>query len=78
MSTKKYGKTKEEIQASESLESRKIVKTIMDYGVSQSQILHICKLLSLELEDTIAMKRISGLIAEILDGDNNENSQIIV
>ena len=78
MSTKSYGKTKEEKLASESLESRKIVKTIMDYGVSQTQILQICKLLSLELENTSVMRRVSGLISEILDGEKEENSQIIV
>jgi len=78
MSTKNYGKTKEEKLASESLESRKIVKTIMDYGVSQTQILQICKLLSLELENTSVMRRVSGLISEILDGEEEENSQIIV
>ena len=78
MSIKKYGTTAEEKVAIESLESRKIVKTIMDYGVSQAQILQICRLLSLELEDITTMKRVSGLISEILDSvDQNENEIIV-
>tara|TARA_A100001011_G_C14065475_1_gene737975 strand:- start:142 stop:378 length:237 start_codon:yes stop_codon:yes gene_type:complete len=78
MTKKLYGKTEEEIVASESLECRDIVKTILDYGVSQRQILHICKLLSLELEDTNAMKKISSLVNEFLDGKSTEDTQIII
>ncbi len=78
MTKKLYGKTEEEKLASESLECRNIVKTILDYGVSQRQILHICKLLSLELEDTSAMKRISSLVNEFLDGKSTEDTKIII
>ncbi len=78
MTKKLYGKTEEEKLASESLECRNIVKTILDYGVSQRQILHICKLLSLELEDTNAMKRISSLVNEFLDGKSTEDTKIII
>ncbi len=78
MTKKLYGKTEEEKLASESLECRNIVKTILDYGVSQRQILHICKLLSLELEDTNAMKRISSLVNEFLDGKSTKDTKIII
>ena len=78
MTKKLYGKTEEEKLASETLECRNIVKTILDYGVSQRQILHICKLLSLELEDTNAMKRISSLVNEFLDGKSTKDTKIII
>jgi len=78
MNKKLYGKTEEEKIASESLECRNIVKTILEYGVTQRQILHICKLLSLELEDGNAMRRISSLINEFLDVENSEEKKIII
>jgi hypothetical protein len=74
----KFGKTAEEKLALESLESRKIVKTIMDYGVSQKQLLQICKLLCMELEDNNAMKRISALVDEILENNSQIENSIIV
>ena len=65
MTKKLYGKTEEEKLASESLECRNIVKTILDYGVSQRQILH-------------AMKRISSLVNEFLDGKSTKDTKIII
>jgi len=78
MGKKLYGKTPEEKSASEKLECRDIVRTIMDYGVSQQQLLHICKLLSLELEDGNAMKRISNLVGELLCEEAVEQKKIII
>ena len=78
MNKKLYGKTQEEKVASESLECRDIVMTIMEYGVSQRQLLHICKLLSLELDDGNAMRRISNLINEFLDIDSTKEKKIII
>jgi len=46
--------------------SREIVQSILDFGVSQKQIVYILKLLSLELEDVQAMQKINGFI------DNSE------
>jgi hypothetical protein len=48
---KKYGKNKEEEKLEQGVDAREIVKTVMDYGVSQYQIKKILYLLSLELED---------------------------
>ena len=42
--------------------SREIVKVILQYGVSQEDIVNIIKKLSLELEDTILMKNINKCI----------------
>tara|TARA_B100000424_G_scaffold237903_1_gene203658 strand:+ start:94 stop:312 length:219 start_codon:yes stop_codon:yes gene_type:complete len=41
--------------------SREIVQEIMNYGVTQQQILHIINLLALELEDNNMMRSIVGL-----------------
>ena len=42
--------------------SRDIVKVILQYGVSQEDIVNIIKKLSLELEDTNLMKNINKCI----------------
>ena len=41
--------------------SREIVQEIMNYGVTQKQILHIINLLALELEDNNLMRSIVDL-----------------
>lgn len=42
--------------------AREIVREIMNFGVSNSQIIYIIKLLSLELEDIHLMNSINSLI----------------
>ena len=71
---KKYGQTDEEKWASESLASREIVSEILNYGVTQRQIMNIAYLLSLELEDRNALQAISGVIKEHLDGETTTAS----
>ena len=44
--------------------SREIVQEIMNYGVTQKQILQIINLLALELEDNELMRSIVGLCTE--------------
>lgn len=44
------------------IECRHILKEIMDFGVTQHQILSLIYLLSLELEDNLLMKEITNLI----------------
>lgn len=44
--------------------SREIVQEIMDFGVSQKQILQIINLLALELEDNNLMRSIVDLCKE--------------
>ncbi|MAH43408.1 hypothetical protein CL614_06880 [archaeon] len=46
----------------ESVVAREIAKEIIDFGVTQEQILKICKFLVLELEDISIMKDIAGKI----------------
>ena len=46
------------------MKSREIVREIMDFGVSQSQIVYIIKLLALELEDVQVMNKINAFFEE--------------
>ena len=50
--------------------SREIVATILDYGVSQQQILAIIKLLALELEDIHLSQQISKFVTESRQSTN--------
>jgi len=56
---KKYGQTGEEKHSEEMIQARQIVATVLDFGVTQQQIVRIVKLLGLELENHDHMLRIS-------------------
>ena len=77
MSTKKYGKTDEEIVALDTFTDRQIVQEILKYGVSQTQIMHIAYLLSLELENGEALRDISMCIKKYLDLDFGDTESTI-
>lgn len=62
MGIKKVRSSKENQLILESAKSREIVHEIMNYGVSQHQIIKIIKLLSLELDDISMMKSITEVI----------------
>ena len=62
MSIKKYGITELEGQAKDSVAAREIVTEILNFGVTQQQILHVAYLLSLELENRESMIDISTCI----------------
>ncbi len=78
-SSKKYGKTEEEKWASEMLSARQITQEVLNFGVTQRQILQIAYLLSLELENREALVKITSVIKEHLDGDTTatESSKLI-
>ena len=61
---KKYGKTESDVIAEQKIQCRDIVSEILDFGVSDIQKQQIIKLLSLELEDTELMRKISHLMSE--------------
>lgn len=44
--------------------AREVVQEIMNFGVSQSQIVYIIRMLSLELEDVSLMNNINDLIVQ--------------
>tara|TARA_R110000803_G_scaffold106580_3_gene174671 strand:- start:334 stop:600 length:267 start_codon:yes stop_codon:yes gene_type:complete len=46
------------------IKSREIVSEVLNFGVSQSQILYIIRLLSLELEDAELMQSLNDVIRE--------------
>ena len=79
--SKKYGQIKEEKKLQESVVARDITKTIMDYGVSQYQIVKIIYLLSLELENRNMSNDIFEVTKTALDKNSEteeEENQIIV
>ena len=71
----KYGKTREEIDTEKMIVCRDIVKEILNFGVNEDQKLQVIKLLSLELENNNAMKRISSLVKEIKSGKENTEKE---
>ena len=54
--------------------TRNIVKEVIDFGVSQNEILKIIELLSLELEDREKMLSIVNLIKKEKVTEKKENS----
>ena len=63
----KYGKTESDILAEQKIQCREIVSEILDLGVNEIQKKQLIKLLSLELEDTVLMKKISHAMSESKD-----------
>ena len=64
----KYGKLEKETVVEDRVKARNIVQEILNFGVSQQQILYIAYLLALELEDRETMLKISNLIKDLLEG----------
>lgn len=62
---KKYGQTETEKFYEEMQTCREINKKIMDFGISQRQILRLVYLLSLELENPEHMNKISSMVKEL-------------
>ena len=75
---KKYGTTGEEAWAMETKADRDIVQVILDFGVSQRQIMHIAYLLTLQLEDRNALQAISEVIKEHLDGETTATTSKLI
>lgn len=67
---KKYGETETESASLDSLKTRQIVSEVMNFGVSQEQIIQIIKLLSLELEDRAQLLSINEACDDILENQN--------
>lgn len=62
-------------------ESREIVKTIKDFGVTQFQLLKIIESLSLELEDRSIMLAIKGAVQTAIEASElqmKEKKEIIL
>ena len=61
MDTKKYGKTDVELDSDKMIQAREIVATILDFGITQEQIIRIIKLLGLELINRDHMIKVVAL-----------------
>ena len=64
-----FGETSAEQQKKDDIKCHQIVKTIIDYGVSERQKLRIAYLLSLELVDRSAMQAITTVIKDCEEKD---------
>jgi hypothetical protein len=77
----KIGKSESDKKAEDLLICRQITSEILNFGVSQDQILQIIYLLSLELEDREALLEISTVVknfkTDILS-DNNDKKLLEV
>lgn len=71
-----YGKLEIETKAKDSKLARDITKTVLEFGVTQQQILHVAYLLSLELENREAMVEISSCIKQFLESLNDDEESI--
>jgi uncharacterized protein (UPF0303 family) len=67
MAIKKYGTSVDDIRAKEEDESRKIVAEILDYGISQRQILYIISYLAMNLENQDHLRRIVNVVRDVKD-----------
>lgn len=74
MEAQKYGQTPDETAADDMIQARQIVQTVLDFGVSQKQILQIIKLLGFELENHIDSRAIVAAAKSIQE---NQASTIL-
>jgi len=63
-----YGETETEQEVGDMKVSREVVAEVMNFGVKESQIIHIIKLLALELENRDHMILLNKCIDDILEG----------
>ena len=77
MVIKKYGKTISEEKAEKTFKCRQIIAEVMDYGVSQKQILRLIYLLALELEDRDQLQLVTDLVKQLEEQDDKQSGLII-
>tara|TARA_Y100000310_G_scaffold228127_1_gene230423 strand:+ start:8860 stop:9096 length:237 start_codon:yes stop_codon:yes gene_type:complete len=78
MGIKTYGVSESQRGILESAQCREIAHEILNFGVNQSQILILIKLLALELEDRQLMLDVTKIIDEKIKDDQKEETTIIV
>jgi len=78
MGIKTYGVSESQRGILESAQCREIAHEILNFGVNQSQILILIKLLALELEDRQLMLDVTKIIDEKIKDDQQEETTIIV
>lgn len=67
MGIRTYGTSVDDVTIKESDEARKIVAEIMNYGISQNQILYIINDLAMNLENQDHLSRILNVVRDIKD-----------
>lgn len=78
MGIKKTRSSKSDQTVLESARCREIVSEILNFGVSQHQLLVLIKLISLEVDDIQLMKSIAELVDAKLEGKSiTKNTTII-
>ena len=78
MGIKTYGVSESQRGILESAQCREIAHEILNFGVNESQLLTLIKLLSLELEDRQLMLDLSKIIDKKTKDDQQEETTIIV
>jgi hypothetical protein len=73
-----YGETDDEMDVRDRAKCREIVQEILNFGVSQKQIVQLVYLLSLELENIDDMRHLSKACKAVADGEVNKGSTLIV
>ena len=73
-----YGKTKEESNIEDNIMCREIVQEILNFGVTQGQLLQIVYLLSLELEETHVMQDLSQSVKKYIDIDDSQQESGVI
>lgn len=76
MITKRYGTTEDELDVSDGLKCRQIVKTITEFGVTENQKLKIIFLLALELENRDHLQEITTLVKRCESGEQRKSTLI--
>lgn len=68
-----YGKTDQEKLLAERQHSREIVAEVLNFGVSDRQLYQLIELLAMNIEDHVAMQRITTLVNELMPVDKTWN-----
>lgn len=74
---KSYGDTQDEMEVQDRIQCREIISEIMNFGVTQSQILQLMFLLSLEIENVDTMKFLSSSVKKAQEGDVKGSALIV-
>ena len=78
MTIKKYPASVGDKNILDAAQCREIIHEILDFGVNQKQIHTLIKLLSLELENSDAMRKITEIIDASLEKEGASNTTTIL
>ena len=64
---KTYGETNVESESNDATVCRQIIREVIQFGVSQNQLLILVELLAMELENRDHLQRIASLVKDLRD-----------